>query len=161
MSGWILGVDPGSRATGFGLVREEGQHLSHLDHGRVSSGGDLPLEISLCRIFDALNDLIQRHRPQALALEEIFLAANVKSAFILGQVRGVVLLAAAKASLPVYHYAPRVVKKAVVGYGQATKDQVQLMVERLLGLKITDQHAADALAVGLCHLFHRRFPAFG
>ena len=93
----------------------------------------------------------------ALALEEIFLAANVHSAFTLGQVRGVVLLLAAQSQLPVFHYPPLVVKKAVVGYGQAAKAQVQLMVEQLLGQKVTDEHAADALAVGMCHLFHSRW----
>ena len=102
--------------------------------------------------------MIRRHQPQVLALEEIFLAANVKSAFTLGQVRGVVLLLAAQRSLPVCHYPPLLVKKAVVGYGQASKAQVQLMVEQLLGQKVADEHAADALAVGLCHFFHQRWP---
>ena len=102
--------------------------------------------------------MILRHQPQVLALEEIFLAANVKTAFTLGQVRGVVLLLASQKGLPVYHYPPSVVKKAVVGYGQASKAQVQLMVAQLLGQQVTDEHAADALAVGLCHFFHQRWP---
>jgi crossover junction endodeoxyribonuclease RuvC len=156
----VLGVDPGSRHTGYGVLQEDGERLLHLASGGIQAGSRPPLERRLRQSYDGLNGLIQQHQPQALALEEIFLAANVRSAFILGQVRGVVLLAAAQAELPVYHYAPLVVKKAVVGYGQASKAQVQLMVEHLLGLKVENQHAADALAVGLCHLFHCRWQDF-
>jgi crossover junction endodeoxyribonuclease RuvC len=155
----ILGVDPGSRHTGFGVIQGEGEHLLHLASGHIHAGSRPVLEKRLRQIYDELTGLIQEHQPLALALEEIFLAANVRSAFILGQVRGVVLLAAAQASLPVFQYSATTVKKAVVGYGQATKAQVQLMVERLLGLKVSNEHASDALAVGVCHLFHRRWQA--
>jgi crossover junction endodeoxyribonuclease RuvC len=154
----VLGVDPGSRSTGFGVVQGDGERLGHLDHGHITPGSRLPLEDRLCQIYDRLSELIRRHQPQALALEDIFLAAHVRTALTLGQVRGVILLAAAQASLPIFHYPPLVIKKALVGYGQATKDQVQLMVEKLLGLKVSNQHAADALAVGVCHLFHSRRP---
>ncbi len=152
----VLGVDPGSLATGFGLILGEGERLTHLAHGHISLGRRLPLEARLCQIYDSLRELIEQHRPHTLALEEIFLAHNVKSAFILGQVQGVVLLAAAQASLPVHLYQPVAVKKAVAGYGGASKSQVKLMVEQLLGLKVNSHHAADALAVGMCHLFHSR-----
>ena len=158
MSQVILGVDPGSRDTGFGVVREEGEQILHLASGRIHTGRAPSLEDRLRQIYDGLTALIKEHQPQALALEEIFLAANVRSAFILGQVQGVVILAAAQSSLPVSQYAATTVKKAVVGYGQATKSQVQLMIEQLLGLKVTNEHAADALAVGVCHLFHSRWP---
>lgn len=158
MSRVVLGVDPGSRNTGFGVIRGEGERLFPLAHGRIAFGSRAPLEKCLCQIYDGLSELIRRHQPQALALEEIFLARNVKSALTLGEVRGVILLAAARAALPVFHYPALVVKKALVGYGQATKEQVQLMVEKLLGLKVKDPHAADALAVGVCHLFHSRHP---
>ena len=158
MSQVILGVDPGSRDTGFGVIQEEGQQLLHLASGRIHAGRPPALENRLRQIYDGLTALIQEHQPQALALEEIFLAANVRSAFVLGQVRGVILLAAAQVALPIFHYPPATVKKAVVGYGQATKAQVQLMVAHLLGVKITNEHAADALAVGMCHLFHSRWP---
>jgi crossover junction endodeoxyribonuclease RuvC len=154
----ILGVDPGSRHTGFGVIEAAGERFLHLASGQINAGAGKPLENRLCRIYDGLEDLIRTHRPDVVAVEEIFLATNVKSAFILGQVRGIVLLLAAKTSLPIFQYAPLVVKKAVVGYGQASKDQVQLMVEQMLGLKLTSQHAADALAVGMCHFFHRRWP---
>jgi crossover junction endodeoxyribonuclease RuvC len=158
--GLVLGVDPGSLNTGFGVIRAEEDRLTHLAHGRIAVASRLPLELRLCQIYDGLRELIREHRPKTLALEDIFLAHNVKSAFTLGQVRGVVLLAAAQASLPVHLYAPLVVKKAVVGYGGATKAQVKLMVEQLLGLKVNNNHAADALAVGVCHLFHSRTLAF-
>jgi crossover junction endodeoxyribonuclease RuvC len=154
----ILGVDPGSRHTGYGILQGEGNQLQHLASGCINAGSKPPLESRLCRIFDDLSELIHEHRPQAIALEEIFLATNVHSAFTLGQVRGVVLLLAARTEVPIFHYTPLVVKKAVVGYGQASKTQVQLMVGHLLGVKVANQHAADALAVGMCHLFHSRWP---
>jgi crossover junction endodeoxyribonuclease RuvC len=154
----ILGIDPGSRHTGFGVITANGDQLLHLDSGSIRAGTQPPLENRLCRIFDGLSKLIHQHQPQAVALEDIFLAKNVHSAFTLGQVRGVVLLAAARSAIPIFRYSPLVVKKAVVGYGQATKDQVQLMVAQLLGVKPANEHAADALAVSVCHLFHHRFP---
>jgi crossover junction endodeoxyribonuclease RuvC len=155
----ILGVDPGSRHTGFGVLQGEGQQLLHLSSGSINPGSRPPLESRLCQIFDGLSDLVRQHQPQAIALEDIFLATNVRSAFILGQVRGIVLLVAARAEVPIFHYSPLVVKKAVVGYGQASKSQVQLMVNQLLKIEVADEHAADALAVGMCHLFHSRWPA--
>jgi len=154
----ILGVDPGSRHTGFGVFQGEGDRLNHLASGSIKAGGNHPLATRLWRIYDGLAEVIRVHQPQALALEEIFLAANVHTAFTLGQVRGVVLLLGAQNSLPIFHYAPLAVKKAVVGYGRASKTQVQLMVGQLLGQQVADEHAADALAVGLCHFFHCRWP---
>ena len=156
MSAIVLGVDPGSLNTGFGVILAEGDRLTHLAHGQIALANRIPLEMRLCQIYDRLRELIEAHQPHTVALEEIFLANNVKSAFVMGQVRGVVLLAAAKASLPVHLYPPLVVKKAVVGYGRAGKSQVKLMVEQLLGIKVNNHHAADALAVGVCHLFHSR-----
>jgi crossover junction endodeoxyribonuclease RuvC len=154
----ILGVDPGSRFTGYGVIQGEGNQLLHLASGSINAGSRPPLESRLCRIFDDLSGLIHEHQPQAIAIEEIFLATNVHSAFTLGQVRGVVLLLAARSEVPIFHYSPLVVKKSVVGYGQASKNQVQLMVGHLLGVQVTNEHAADALAVGMCHLFHSRWP---
>jgi crossover junction endodeoxyribonuclease RuvC len=152
----VMGIDPGSRHTGFGVIQGEGGRLNHLAHGQINAKTRAPLELRLCQIYDGLTALLREHRPHSLALEEIFLAANVKSALILGQVRGVVLLAAAQAEVPIHLYTPLVVKKAVVGYGQATKVQVKMMVENLLGLTVVTHHAADALAVGVCHYFHSR-----
>jgi len=152
----VIGVDPGSRHTGFGVIQGEEGRINHLDHGQIAAKSTAPLELRLRQIYDGLTALLQQHRPHSLALEEIFLANNVRTAFILGQVRGVVLLAAAQAEVPIHLYPPLVVKKAVVGYGQATKDQVKMMVENLLGLTVAGHHAADALAVGVCHYFHSR-----
>lgn len=154
----VLGVDPGSRHTGFGVLEGEGDRLLHLASGHINAGSRSPLENRLCRIYDSLEELIRTHQPQALAIEDVFLGDNVKSAFILGQAQGVVLLLAAQASLPVYRYSPLMIKKTVVGYGRANKIQVQLMVGHLLGLKVKNQHAADALAVAMCHLSHSRWP---
>jgi crossover junction endodeoxyribonuclease RuvC len=154
----ILGVDPGSRYTGFGVVQGEGNQVRHLASGSINPGARPPLESRLCQIFDGLSELVRQHQPQAIALEEIFLATNVHSAFVLGQVRGVVLLLAARSKVPIFHYSPLVVKKAVVGYGRASKSQVQLMVKQLLKVEPKNEHAADALAVGMCHLFHSRWP---
>jgi crossover junction endodeoxyribonuclease RuvC len=154
----ILGIDPGSRFTGFGVFQGQGDQLLHLASGSIKTGSRPPLADRLRQIYDSLAEIIRQHQPQALALEEIFLAANVRAAFVLGQVRGVVLLLAAQSALPIYHYPPLTVKKAVVGYGQASKAQVQLMVEQLFKQQVPDEHAADALAVGLCHYFHQRWP---
>jgi len=155
----VLGVDPGSRHTGFGVIQGEDGRINHLAHGQIAAKSSAPLEFRLRQIYDGLAEILDQHRPHCLALEEIFLANNVRSAFILGQVRGVVLLAAAQAQVPIYLYPALVVKKAVVGYGQASKVQVKMMVENLLGLTVAGHHAADALAVGVCHYFHSRLGA--
>ena len=152
----VIGVDPGSRHTGFGVIRGEEGRLNHLAHGQIAAKRTAPLELRLCQIYDGLAALLQEHRPHSMALEDMFLAINVQTAFILGQVRGVVLLAATQAGVPIHLYPPLTVKKAVVGYGQATKVQVKMMVENLLGLTVDSEHAADALAVGVCHYFHSR-----
>ncbi len=152
----VMGVDPGSRHTGFGVIQGEEGRINHLAHGQIAAKSSAPLELRLRQIYDGLSTLLHEHRPHCLALEEIFLANNVRTAFILGQVRGVVLLVAAQAEVPIHLYPPLVVKKAVVGYGQATKVQVKMMVENLLGLTVAGHHAADALAVGVCHYFHSR-----
>ena len=154
----VMGVDPGSRHTGFGVILGEEGRLNHLAHGQIAAKSTAPLELRLCQIYDGLVALLEEHRPHSLALEDMFLAINVQTAIILGQVRGVVLLAAAKAQVPIHLYPPLTVKKAVVGYGQASKSQVQMMVKQLLGVELKNEHAADALAVGMCHLFHSRWP---
>lgn len=157
MSYVVLGVDPGSRTTGYGVVAGDLTSWYHLDSGFISLPPHLPQSERLALIYRHLTDLIHRHQPLALALEEVFVAHNVQSTLKLGQVRGVVLLAAGEAGIPVYEYSPLMVKKAVVGYGQASKTQVLLMVEQLLRLKLSNHNTADALALGLCHLFHRRW----
>ncbi len=153
----VLGVDPGSRVTGYGVVASVGEDLTLVDSGHISLSGGLAHSQRLARIFQRLEELVRRHQPQALAVEEVFVAHNAQSALKLGQVRGVVLLAAARQGLPVFEYSPLVLKKAVVGYGQATKAQVQLMVEQLLGRAIDNHNAADAVALSICHLLHARY----
>lgn len=157
MSLIFLGVDPGSRATGFGLVATAGDRLSHLASGCLTLPATLPHSRRLARIYHCLEQLVQQHQPQALVVEEVFLAHNVQSTIKLGQVRGVVLLVAGRANLPVFEYSPLVLKKAIVGYGQATKTQMLLMVEKLLDIKISNHNTADALALSLCHHFHCRW----
>jgi crossover junction endodeoxyribonuclease RuvC len=157
MSLIILGVDPGSRATGYGLVSAQEDQICHVDSGFISLPAPLPHSRRLAVIFQRLEALIQMHQPAALAVEAVFLAHNVQSTIKLGQVRGVILLAAGLADLPVYEYSPLTLKKAIVGYGQASKTQMLLMVENLLGLKLNNHNTADALALSLCHHFHRRW----
>ena len=157
MSLVFLGVDPGSRATGYGLVAAAGDRIYHIDSGCIALPGHLPHSQRLAKIYQRLEGLIDIHQPAALAVEAVFLAQNVQSTIKLGQVRGVILLAAGRANLPVYEYSPLALKKAIVGYGQASKTQMLLMVENLLGLKIKNHNTADALALGLCHHFHCRW----
>lgn len=157
MSLIILGVDPGSRATGYGLVAADGEQLRHVASGCISLAPTLPHSRRLTKIYLRLQDLLAEYQPQALVVEEVFLAHNVQSTIKLGQVRGIILLAAGQANLPVFEYSPLVLKKAIVGYGQATKTQMLLMVEKLLNLKLSNHNTADALALSLCHHFHCRY----
>jgi crossover junction endodeoxyribonuclease RuvC len=151
----VLGVDCGGEHTGYGVVemRSEGR-LVCLTCGAIKLSTREPLAFRLARIYEALGALIEEHRPDRVAIEEIFYALNVKSALKLGQVRGVAMLAAATAGLEVGEYSPLTIKSSVVGYGRAEKQQVQHMVTRLLGLAAPPQpmDASDALAVAICDL---------
>ncbi|MFN4312224.1 MAG: crossover junction endodeoxyribonuclease RuvC [Ferrovibrio sp.] len=148
----IIGLDPGLRATGWGVILAEGNRLSHVAHGTIRTNPDDELAWRLRTVHDALTEIIAEWQPQAAAVEETFVNKNPSSTLKLGQVRGVVLLAPAQAGLPVAEYAPTEVKKAVVGTGAADKDQVHAMVRRLLpGVTVTGADAADALAVAICH----------
>jgi crossover junction endodeoxyribonuclease RuvC len=151
----IIGLDPGLRATGWGVILAEGNRLSHVAHGTIRTNPDDELAARLRTVHDALTELIAEWQPQSAAVEETFVNKNPSSTLKLGQVRGVVLLAPAQAGLPVAEYAPTVVKKAVVGTGAADKDQVHAMVRRLLpGVSVTGADASDALAVAICHAHH-------
>ncbi|WP_310498815.1 crossover junction endodeoxyribonuclease RuvC [Sandarakinorhabdus sp.] len=148
----ILGLDPGLAATGWGVIRSEGNRIGHLGHGTVRTPASAPLAERLASLYDGLMQVIAQHGCDAAAVEEVFVNANPQSTLKLGQARGVVMLAAAKAGLPVSEYATRLVKKAIVGVGNADKAQVQAMVERLLpGVKVVGSDAADALAVAIAH----------
>lgn len=159
----ILGLDPGLGTTGWGLIHAEGNRLSHRANGRLKTDTAASLPRRLAHLDAMLAALIADHAPEAAACEEVFVNSNAQSTLKLGQARGVVICAAARAGLDVGEYTPAVVKKAVVGTGGAEKAQVHAMVQRLLpGVAIAGADAADALAVAICHAHHlasaRRVP---
>jgi len=149
----VIGIDPGTANTGFGVVRTSGERMVALDGGVIETDSDLPVEQRLARLHDSLGELIRWHEPKAMALEDLFFGKNVGSALSVGQARGIAMLAAAEHGLRCYDYTPQAVKKAVCGSGSADKGQVQRMVANLLGLPEppAPDHAADAFAVAICH----------
>jgi crossover junction endodeoxyribonuclease RuvC len=150
----VLGIDPGTADTGYGVVQSAGSRLRALDTGVIQTRAGAPPEQRLAEIHGAVGDLLDRHQPDALAIEELYFGVNVRTAFAVGQARGVVLLAAGQRVMPTRSYTPQQVKAAVCGHGRADKGQVANMVARLLGLSAapTSDHAADALAVAICDL---------
>ncbi|WP_300540761.1 crossover junction endodeoxyribonuclease RuvC [Maricaulis sp.] len=157
----ILGIDPGLRRMGWGVIRAEGTRLGAVAHGVVAPPADAPMAVRLDYIFQAVTDLVAEHAPDEAAIEEAFMAANASSALKLGHARAAALLAPARAGLPVAEYAARLVKKSVVGTGGAEKDQVAAMVGVLLPGTKARADAADALAVAICHAHHRRSARIG
>lgn len=148
----LIGLDPGLQKTGWGVIVADGNRLRHIANGCVHSRSADPLSTRLVQLHDALAGVIAAHNPESAAVEETFVNTNPQSTLKLGQARGVVLLVAARAGLPVAEYATRFVKKAIVGTGAADKRQVRAMVERLLpGCGVSGEDAADALAVAICH----------
>lgn len=149
----VMGIDPGAANLGFGIVRVEGNHMVALDGGVVETTAEEPMERRLERIHRALVELIAWHEPRALAIESVYFGKNVQSATAVGQASGVAMLAAAQRDVECFFYTPQAIKMAVCGSGGAGKDQVQRMVGTLLGLPEppTPDHAADALAVAICH----------
>ena len=147
----VLGIDPGSRTTGFGIIDVQGNNLSYVDCGCINTGkGELPERLKL--IFSGLCAVIEEHEPGQAAIEEVFMGRNAASALKLGQARGAAMTACLSRELPVDEYSARQVKQAVVGAGAAEKGQVQHMVKALLSLSDTiAEDAADALAVAICH----------
>jgi len=159
----LLGLDPGLGTTGWGIIQAEGNRLSHIANGQLKTDTAAPLPERLADLARQLETLIAEHAPEGAAVEEVFVNKNPQSTLKLGQARGVVLCAAARAGIDVGEYAARLVKKAVVGVGNAEKAQVHAMVARLLpGVKVAGADAADALAVAICHAHHlasaRRVP---
>jgi crossover junction endodeoxyribonuclease RuvC len=157
----VLGIDPGTAITGYGLVKGENDDLTLVTYGAITTSSDWPLPERLQRIYQELTALIEDRQPTAVAVEELFFSKNVRTALSVGQARGVALLAAANAGLPIHEYTPLQVKQAIVGYGRATKDQVQQMVRMLLALDSVPQpdDAADAIAVAICHLHSAKLAA--
>ncbi|MEQ1497494.1 MAG: crossover junction endodeoxyribonuclease RuvC [Novosphingobium sp.] len=148
----ILGIDPSLTCTGWGIVAKQGNRLSHIANGQVKTDPKQSLPERLVALDAELADVIARHRPDCAAVEEVFVNKNPQSTLKLGQARGVCLLAAARAGLPVAEYATRLVKKAIVGTGGAEKAQIQAMLGVLLpGVKLAGADAADALAVAIAH----------
>ena len=153
----IIGLDPGLRITGWGVIEVRGSSLTHVDHGTVTSKATDSLPVRLLSLYTQLVDIIQQYAPHEAAVEETFVNRNPLSALKLGAARGIVLLAPAQGGLVVGEYAPNTVKKSVVGVGHADKTQVAMMVERLLPTsRGAIQDAADALAIAICHAHHRR-----
>ena len=149
----VLGIDPGTAACGYGVVFQHGNRLRALDHGTWRTAASERPEARLKTLFDGVTEVLLRHAPTAVALEESFVGADARTALSVGQARGAVLVACAAAGVPCAEYAPARVKQTVCGYGRADKGQVQRMVQAMLGLKAppTSNHAADALAVAICH----------
>lgn len=148
----ILGVDPSLRSTGFGLIEVSGNQFTAICHGRIKNPPSLLPSRCLVRISDAIANLIDEHKPDAVAVEGLVYVQNTRISFTLGQVRGVIIAAAAARGLPVYEYAPRKVKQSVTGLGGAGKTQVANMIKATLGLPVAPQaDAADALAIAICH----------
>jgi len=148
----ILGIDPGSRITGYGVIRKEGNRLIHIDNGAIFTDSARDFPGRLQQIYEGISEIIGRYTPDAMAVEDIFFANNVQSALKLGQARGAAIVAGVNSGLPAHEYTALQVKQAVVGHGKAAKEQVQQMVKILLGLpEIAQADASDALAVAICH----------
>jgi crossover junction endodeoxyribonuclease RuvC len=149
----VLGIDPGTIKTGYGIVEEKGKKLWALDWGEIRTAHD-PLPFKLKRIYKGLEEILEKFKPDTVVVETIFYAKNVKSALKLSHARGISLLSAANHDIEVVEYTPLEVKQAVVGYGRAGKKQVQDMVTFLLGLNnlVTSNDASDALALAICHI---------
>ncbi len=161
----VLGIDPGSRCTGFGLIHERSGSLKLLKTGTIRTDPGADLSLRLAAIFSGICALILEYGPQEAAVEEVFTAKNSSSALKLGQARGAAMVACAHNRIPVFSYEPTLVKKSLVGAGRAGKDQVAFMVARLLGQKNADpawpRDASDALAVAIAHLNQRRAAMIG
>ena len=150
----VLGVDPGSDTTGYGVIDSDGRHYNLVEYAGIRGPKHLTFAERLLAISRKLEEVIERLNPQACAVEDTFYAVNVKSALKLGQARGAVLVAAARAGVEVFEYSPLEIKSALVGYGRAEKQQVQEMVRVLLGMKDVPEplDASDALAIAICHI---------
>lgn len=152
-----LGVDPGTTVSGFGLVDEEDNHLFHISSGTIHSTQKVEIGRRLQLIYSEVDKLIHAYKPDAVIIEKGFYSKNVQTVIKLAQVNGIIMLASLNAAIPVFEYTPLEVKLAVVGYGAAKKEQVQHMVSQILRIDkpVASHHAADALAVAICHL-HRK-----
>lgn len=155
----VLGVDPGSRVTGYGLVEKRANRMTCIDAGTICTSNQIPFYERIHEIFHSMVEIMSRYRPQEMAVEDIFFAKNVKSSLKIGHARGAVLIAAVQCGVGIFEYAPMEIKKSVVGYGRATKEQVRSMTQVILNLRTkTALDASDALAAAICHLNWMRYP---
>jgi len=149
----VLGVDPGSIVTGYGLVEKKNNQMNCIHAGTISSSGKIPFYQRIHKIFQSMLETMTHYQPQEMAIEDIFFAKNVKSALKIGHARGAVLIAAVQCGIKIFEYTPLEIKKSVVGYGRATKEQVRSMMQIILNMKtIPTLDASDALATAICHL---------
>ncbi len=152
----IVGIDPGSIRTGFGIINSEKNNLTHIAHGTIHAKGN-SMAARLHFIYEQLCEMIARYQPHEAAVEEVFMQINFQSALKLGQARGAALIALARYAVPIHEYSARVIKKTAVGFGAASKEQMQFMVRAQLKLVANPQaDAADALAIAICHAQHSR-----
>lgn len=149
----ILGIDPGYAIVGYGVIEYKNNHFSVIDYGAILTDAGTPFNIRLEKIYDGLCSIIERHRPEAMAIEKLFYNNNAKTVIDVSQARGVIMLAAQKNGVPAFEYTPLQVKQSVVGYGRAEKKQVQEMTRRILALEKVPKpdDTADALAMAICH----------
>lgn len=155
----VLGIDPGSRVTGYGIVEEKDKKLISIASGVIQIRTDGEFSDRLKKIYQGITDIIEKYQPDSVAVENIFFAKNARSLIKLGEARGAAITAAANRNLAVFEYTPTEIKCAVVGYGRSEKEQIQKMVFLLLGLKTETQpfDASDALAVAICHIHSQKF----
>jgi crossover junction endodeoxyribonuclease RuvC len=149
----ILGIDPGTATTGFGLITKEGPKLTKIDCGVISTSKDLDMPKRLSILFNDLQEIVQTHKPDVMSVEKLFFTNNITTAMTVSQARGIVLLVASQNNIPIAEYTPLQVKMSATGYGKATKKQVQEMVKKILKLSVIPKpdDAADALAIAICH----------
>ena len=148
----VLGIDPGSRVAGYGVIEKKGSSVLHIDNGCIRANVRHSIPKRLEEIYLGIVGVLKEFGPDVVAIEEVFFAKNVSSSLRLGESRGVILLAATQRQIPIFEYSTRGVKQAVTGYGNASKNQVQKMVQRLLALpEVAQEDASDALAIAICH----------
>ena len=154
----VLGVDPGSKITGYGLIEKKNNNLVCIDAGTISSSDKAPFYERIHNIFRSMVEIMEEYQPHEMAIEDVFFAKNVKSSLKLGHARGAALIAAVNRNVKVFEYTPLEIKKSVVGYGRASKDQIRAMVKIILKLrKQFGPDSSDALAAAICHLNWTRF----
>ncbi|ODM25980.1 crossover junction endodeoxyribonuclease RuvC [Clostridium sp. Bc-iso-3] len=159
----IMGIDPGFAITGYGIVKYEGNRFTSVDYGAITTESSMDLPKRLLILYNGLKEIIEKYRPEAISIEELFFNKNIKTALAVGHGRGVAVLAAAQSGVEVFEYTPLQVKQSIVGYGRAEKTQVQQMVKAILNLPAIPKpdDVADALAVAVCHAHSYRMMGYG